>query len=270
MARTAIAAPAPGPDPGPGLKARATKLGLHGLVACWGDHGQAAWVPTLLELEEAERARRGLERRVRAARVGRFKLMADFDWSWPREIDRERIEDLFELEFLKDGTNVVIDGPNGVGKTTIAQNLAHLAALRGFTVRFATASELLNELASQESQASLARRLKRVCRPQLLVIDEVGYLSYDSRYADLLFEVINRRHLQRSTVITTNKDFSEWGQVFPNAACVVGLIDRIVQRAELISIDAESYRQKEGKELEARRAAERASRRGKKPSRKKR
>lgn len=266
MARTAP--PTSPPEPGPDLKARAGRLGLHGLVSCWGDHGQAPWVPTLLELEETERARRGLERRVRSARVGRFKLMADFDWAWPREIDRERVEDLFGLEFLKDGTNVVIDGPNGVGKTTIAQNLAHCAALRGHSVRFTTASELLNELASQDSQASLARRLKRVCRPQLLVIDEVGYLSYDSRYADLLFEVINRRHLQRSTVITTNKDFGEWGQVFPNAACVVGLIDRIIQRAEVISIDADSYRKKEGQELEARRAVERASRRGKKPGKK--
>lgn len=260
MAKATAAPAAPDPE----LNARAKRLGLYGLVACWDQHGTAPWVPTLVELEESERSRRGLERRIRAAQIGRFKLMADFEWAWPRSIDREQVEDLFDLEFLKDGTNVVLVGPNGVGKTMIAQNLAHSAALRGHTVRFTTASQLLNELAAQESQPSLLRRLRAVCRPQLLVIDEVGYLSYDSRHADLLFEVVNRRHLQRSTVITTNKVFTDWGQVFPNAASVVGLIDRIVQRTEVVEIDAESYRKKEGEEHEARRAAQRAARRGKK------
>ena len=258
MARTSTAS-----TPDPELRARAGHLGLHGLVADWDRHGGAPWVPTLIDLEESERSRRGLERRVRAAQIGRFKQMADFEWAWPRRVDREQLEDLFELEFLKDGTNVVLVGPNGVGKTMIAQNLAHSAVLRGHTVRFTTASQLLNELAAQESQSSLLRRLRTVCRPHLLVIDEVGYLSYDSRHADLLFEVINRRHLQRSTVITTNKVFTDWGQVFPNAASVVGLIDRIVQRTEVIDIDADSYRKKEGEEHEARRAAQRATRRKK-------
>jgi DNA replication protein DnaC len=262
MATTA----APSPEPRD-LRSRAARLGLHGLAARWGEHGQAPWVEQLIELEEDERSCRSLDRRIRAAQIGRFKLLADFDWTFPKQVDREQVEELFSFDFLKDGqvANVALLGPNGTGKTTIAQNLAHQAVLRGYSVRFVTASELLNELAAQESQSSLARKLKRVCRPQLLVIDEVGYLSYDSRHADLLFEVINRRgQLQRSTVITTNKAFSEWGSVFPNASSVVALVDRLVHRAEVITIQGDSYRLKEAKERDAQRAAERASKRAKK------
>lgn len=248
-------------------RSRAAKLGLHGLVANWGDHGQAPWVEKLLELEEAERSCRGLERRIRSARIGRFKLMADFDWNWPKKVDREQVEDLFNFDFLREGcgTNVVLFGPNGTGKTTISQNLAHQAVLNGYSARFMTASELLNDLAAQESQSTLSRRLARASRPQLLVIDEVGYLSYDSRHADLLFEVINRRgRLERSTVITTNKPFDEWGTVFPNASSVVALVDRLVHKSEVVTIDGDSYRLKEAKERESQKAAERAARRGKK------
>ena len=98
------------------------------------------------------------------------------------------------------------------------------------------------------SSTALSRRLRRYCGPQLLVIDEIGYLSYDTRYGDLLFEVISRRHEQRSTIITTNKPFSEWTEVFSNASCVTALVDRLVHRAEIVSIEGNSYREKEARE----------------------
>jgi DNA replication protein DnaC len=144
-----------------------------------------------------------------------------------------------------------VSGPNGVGKTMIAKNLAHQALLRGYTVRFTTASDMLHDLASKTTDYSLAQRLRRYCAPQLLVVDEIGYLSYDARYADLLFEVVTRRYENRSIILATNKPFVEWKDTFPNAACVVTLVDRLLHRAELAAIDGESYRLKEAKDRAA-------------------
>jgi len=143
----------------------------------------------------------------------------------------------------------------------IAKNLAHQALVAGATVRCLTASELLNTLADQTTSTSLHRKLARFCQPQLLVVDELAYLSYDSRYADLLFEVVSRRYLQRPLLITTNKEFSNWHEVFPNATSVVTLIDRLIHRCEILNIDGESYRLKESKEEARRRALQRAARR---------
>ena len=143
--------------------------------------------------------------------------------------------------------------------------MLHQAILRGHTARFTLASAMLNDLAAQDSAAALNRRLRHYCRPALLVCDELGYLSYDSRYADLLFEVVTRRYQQRSTIITTNKPFSEWNQVFPNAACVVTLVDRLVHRSEILTIAGDSYRLKEAQEQAAQRKAQRST---KKPAKK--
>jgi DNA replication protein DnaC len=143
----------------------------------------------------------------------------------------------------------------------ILKNVAHQAVVRGHTVRFATASDMLADLAAQESSVALARRLRRYTIPQLLCIDEVGYLSYDSRYADLLFEVVTRRYeSQKPVLLSTNKAFTAWSEVFPHAACVVTLVDRLIHRAEVIDIDAESYRLKEAKELSVARTKQRRSR----------
>ena len=241
------------------LKDRARRLKLWGLLANWESLGKQAWVREYLVVEEGERDRRSLERRIRGARLGSFKTMADFDWEWPEKIDRDQVEDLLHLSFLDDATNVVLLGPSGIGKTMIAQNLGYQALQHGHTVLRVTTSEMLNDLAAQDSSAALARRLRRYSKPRLLLLDEVGYLSYDGRYGDLLFEVVSRRHLQRSTVLTTNKAFSEWTQVFAAASCVSALVDRIVHRAEIVNITGESYRQKEALERAERRATERAA-----------
>ena len=227
------------------------RLGLHGLHARWPEVRQAEWLPLLIDYEQAERQQRSLARRLRYARLGSFKPLCDFDWRWPTKIDRMAIEELGALEFLAEAANVVLIGPNGIGKTMIAQHLAHRALLDGHRVRFTTASAMLNDLAAQDSAAALQRRLRHYCLPALLVVDELGYLSYDSRYADLLFEVVTRRYQQRSTIFTTNKPFSEWQQVFPNAACVVTIIDRLVHKAEILTIEGESYRLKEARERAA-------------------
>jgi DNA replication protein DnaC len=246
------------------LRDRLRRLGLYGLLAHLDEVQQEDWLPRLLELEEAERQRRSLERRLHNARIGNFKSMADFDWSWPKTIDRPLVDELFSFAFVEEAANVILLGPNGVGKSMVAKNLTHQAILRGFTARFTTASDMLHDLAAQESNTSLARRLHRYTRPQLLAIDEVGYLTYDTRYADLLFEVVTRRYQQRSIVLTTNKPFGEWNEVFPNAACVVTLVDRLVHRAEIVSIHGNSYRLKEAKQRAADKAKARTQKRARK------
>ena len=244
------------------LRTQADELRLYGLLAHWPEvlaspeylHSVAQW----LGWEAAERARRSLERRLREARLGRFKPLADFDWSWPTLCDRAALEDLMTLDFLKDASNVVLVGPNGVGKTMCASNLAFQAVLAGHTALFLPAGALLGELATLDSDSALRRRLAHYTAPDLLVIDEVGYLSYSNRHADLLFELISRRYQRNSTVVTTNRAFAEWGEVFPAAACVVSLVDRLMHRAEVVRIEARSFRQKEAEERAARKSSERA------------
>jgi DNA replication protein DnaC len=141
----------------------------------------------------------------------------------------------------------------------LAKNIAHHALIAGHTVLFAAAGQLLGDLSASESDAALRRRLRYYSTPDVLVCDEIGYLSYSNRHADLLFELLNRRYEKKSTIITTNKSFSQWQEVFPNAACVVSLVDRLVHRSEIIAIEGESYRHKEATERAERSRRRRAS-----------
>ena len=213
----------------------------------------------LARLEAQERARKSVERRLGHAHLGRFKPIADFDWNWPKEIDRPAIERALELSFLERGENIVLVATQGLGKTMIAQNLAHAAVLAGASALFITAADLLLDLAKQETARALERRLRLYAQPTLLCIDEVGYLAYDNHAADLLFQIVSRRYERRSIVLTTNLVFAEWNTVFPNAACATALIDRLTHHAEVLVIKGESYRRREAELAQkARRRGERA------------
>jgi DNA replication protein DnaC len=228
---------------------RVTAQGLSDLIARattqrWSPH-------TLLEqiaaAEVADKSRRSLERRLRLARLGRFKPVADFDWLWPRKIDRSLIERALTLDFIPEARNLILLGANGLGKTMLIKNIAYTAVLAGHTVVFRTAAELLADLQC-DSPALRRRKLAFYTSPHLLCIDEVGYLSYDSSAADLLFEVVNRRYERSSIIITTNRAFKDWNAVFPNAACIATLIDRLTHHVDLLVIEGQSYRLRESEQ----------------------
>jgi DNA replication protein DnaC len=225
-----------------GLRATATQLSDFVARATKERWGAAGMLENLAEIEEKDRARRSLERRLARSRLGRFKPMADFDWAWPEKISRDRIESVLRLDFLSEARNVVLVAPQGLGKTMIAQNIAHEAILAGHSVLVVTAAQLLLDLGAQDSTRSLDRRLRHYAKQSLLVIDEVGYLAFDNRNADLLFQVVARRYERKSLVLTTNLPFSEWPTIFPNATCATALIDRVIHHADVIAIEGKSYR----------------------------
>lgn len=207
--------------------------------------GPLETIELLAEREAQHRAKRGLERRLARSRIGRFKPIADYQWDWPKRIDRDAIEAALRLEFLDGARNIVLVGPQGLGKTMIARSIAHQAVLAGHSVLFVTAAQLLLDLAAQDSARTLERRFRHYCRPTLLCLDEIGYLSYDARNADLLFQIISRRYENKSIVMTTNLAFSEWPTIFPNATCATALIDRTVHHADVIAIEGDSFRRRE-------------------------
>jgi DNA replication protein DnaC len=228
-------------------------LGLHHTAAHLDDLVAQAtkrrWSPTqllehLAETELQERTRRSLERRLARSRLGRFTPMSAFDWAWPTRLDRPAIEAALRLDFLADARNLVLVAAQGLGKTMIAQNIAHQAILAGHHVLFTTAAELLLDLGSRDSARALARRLSDYGHRGLLVIDELGYLSYDARAADLLFQVVSRRYERRSLAITTNLAFSDWPTIFPSAGSAIALIDRLIHHADILTIEGDSYRRR--------------------------
>ena len=227
------------------------RLGLNRTADELNDHVAEAtrkrWSATVLlehivaaELEDKQR--RSVESRLTRARLGRFKPLADWDWEWPTALDRTTVERILTLDFLPRGENVILVGAQGLGKTMLAKNIAHQTILAGHTALFTTAADLLLDLNGQETGRALERRLRHYTRPTLLVIDELGYLAYDARAADLIFQLVSRRYEHRSLLITTNLPFKRWDTVFPNASCAVALTDRLTHHVEILLIEGRSYR----------------------------
>jgi DNA replication protein DnaC len=227
-----------------GLRATAAHLDDVVALATKRRWGPLQLLEHLATAEQQDRHRRSLERRLAASRIGRFTPMTEFDWAWPKRIDRLTVEAALRLDFLAEAHNICLVAAQGLGKTMIAQNIAYNAVLAGHRVLFTTAAQLLLDLGSQESARSLAHRLRHYATRSLLLIDEIGYLSYDARAADLLFQVVSQRYERRSLVLTTNLPFSDWTNIFPNAATATALIDRVIHHAEILTIEGSSYRRR--------------------------
>jgi len=196
--------------------------------------------------EAARRDEALVRRRLKAARLPSIKTLDGFDWSWPKKINRAQIQQLFRLDFLPQHGNVVLLGGVGVGKTHLAIALAHTACLQGQTALFASAVDIVNTLAAAQATGGIKRELARLLKPTLLVVDELGYLPIDKFGADTLFQVIGQRYERGSTVITTNRAFKQWPEVFNNDSTLTSaLLDRLLHHAESVVIEGPSYRMRE-------------------------
>lgn len=255
------------PLPDDKLRSGLVGIGLRGLEDQLDDfiaratRGRWAVVRIIEEfssLEAKDRSRRGVERRLGRSRLGSFKPMVDFDWGWPTKIDRQAVERVLQLGFIERAENVVLVASQGLGKTMIAKNIIHASVMAGRSALFITASDLLLDLAKQDTARALERRIRHYVRFHVLAVDEIGYLSYDNHAADLLFQLVTRRYEHKPIIMTTNLMFKEWNTVFPNATCATALIDRLTHHAEIIPIQGESYRKREAEQ--ARKGRKRAGR----------
>jgi DNA replication protein DnaC len=175
-----------------------------------------------------------------------LKTLQQFDFTWPAKINRLAVQDLFRLKFIEDKANVVIVGTVGLGKSHLCIALGHAAATAGFAVRFTTAIDIVNTLAAAQNAGRLVQEIRKYTRPQLLVVDEVGYLPIDKHGADLLFQVISQRYETGSIILSTNKAFKHWPAIFNNDATLTSaILDRILHHAQTIVIEGKSYRMKD-------------------------
>lgn len=204
------------------------------------------YLSELIKEESNLKKDRTIQRRIRMARFPVVKTLDQFDWSWPKKINKPQIQNLFRLKFIENQTNVVFIGGVGLGKTHLASALGYQACLKGHTVLFISAIDSINHLISSQKKGLLKQELKKYLKPDLLIMDELGYLPIDNKGADLLFQIISRRYEQGSIVITTNRVFKEWPKIFNNDSTLTSaLLDRLLHHVEATLIEGDSYRMKE-------------------------
>lgn len=196
--------------------------------------------------EEADLKKdRTIQRRIRMARFPVVKTLDQFNWSWPKKINKPQIQNLFRLKFIENQTNVVFIGGVGLGKTHLASALGYQACLKGHTVSFTSAIDSINHLISSQKKGLLKQELRKYLKPDLLIMDELGYLPIDNKGADLLFQIISQRYEQGSIIITTNRVFKEWPKIFNNDSTLTSaLLDRLLHHVEATLIEGDSYRMK--------------------------
>jgi DNA replication protein DnaC len=200
----------------------------------------------LLEGECRARQQRAIERRVRDARFPVIKTLDAFRWDWPKKINELQVKNLLRLSFVEKKTNVILMGGVGLGKTHCATALGYEACQRGHTVLFTTAVDALNNLVAAQAAQRLKAELKRYLTPAVLVLDELGYLPLDKIGADLLFQVISQRYERGSLIITTNKAYKNWPEIFNHDAGITSaILDRVLHHAETVVIEGRSFRMKD-------------------------
>ncbi len=204
------------------------------------------YLQRLVQGEAEAKKNRARERRIRAARFPVIKTLEQFRWTWPKNINRLQVQNLFRLNFLKDNGNVILLGGVGLGKTHLATALGHAACLRGYTVLFATGIDVINSLSAAQNTGRLQAELKKYLKPSLLILDELGYLPIDKTGADLLFQIISHRYERGPMIITSNRAFKQWPEIFNNDSTLTSaILDRLLHHAETVLIEGKSYRMKD-------------------------
>jgi DNA replication protein DnaC len=211
------------------------------------------YLAQLIEGEATMRENRSIERRIKNARFPVLKSLDDFQWSWPKKINRPHIQTLFRLAFVATQTNIVLIGNVGLGKTHLAIALGHAACLNGHSVLFTTAVDIINTLAAAQAVGQLKREFRRYLKPAILIVDELGYLPIDKHGADLLFQIISQRYERAPIVITTNRAYKHWSQIFNNDSTLTSaILDRVLHHADTVIIEGQSFRMKDELEEQVR------------------
>jgi DNA replication protein DnaC len=230
-------------------------LKLYSFLDHYGDTAKLAakhqwsYPQYLAELSRSEinqRNDRSTQRRIKQARFPAIKTLDSFDWNWPKKINRLQVQNLFRIAFAQQNSNVIFLGGVGLGKTHLSTALAYQACLKGFTVLFTSAIDIVNTLSAAVHTGRLKTEIKKYLKPGILVVDELGYLPVDKAGADLLFQVISQRYEKGPIILTTNKPFKKWAEIFNNDSTLTSaLLDRLLHHAETVVIEGKSYRMKE-------------------------
>ena len=200
----------------------------------------------LIDAEAQLRHDRSVELRLRLARFPVRKSLEQFDWTWPRKINRLQVQNLFRLQFIEQCANVIIVGGVGLGKTHLATALGIVACQQSYSVLFTSAIDAVNTLTASQAAGRLKKDLGKFLRPRVLLLDELGYLPIDKTGADLLFQIISQRYENGSTIITTNRVFKKWPEIFNNDSTLTSaVLDRLLHHAETVKIEGRSFRMKD-------------------------
>lgn len=202
----------------------------------------------LLDNEVAYRHERTVARLIKAARFPTIKTIDSFDWSHPTSISKHLVLNALKMDFVDKQGHLIFLGRGGLGKTHLALAIGYAACQREIKTLYTTAADMINHLVASQADHSLERALRRYCSPRLLVLDELGYLPLDKQGRDLFFQVISKRSETGSVLLTTNKPFRDWGEVFQDNAVATAIAERLIENGELVKIEGSSYRVRKRKQ----------------------
>jgi DNA replication protein DnaC len=227
----------------PFIRAQYHELAQTAVEQGWGP---LEYLQRLIEGEVSRREDKSLTQRIRRARFPLTKTLDQFQWNWPKKINRPQIQNLFRLNFIEQKSNAIFLGGVGLGKTHLCIALGHAACVRGYSVLFTTAIDIIHTLSAAAATGSLKRAMQRYLKPKLLVVDELGYLPIDKLGADLLFQIISERYERGAILMSTNRAYKHWPEIFNNDTTLTSaLLDRLLHHADTCVVEGKSYRAKD-------------------------